>query len=298
MFFKSLTLIDQNNAYTKLKTSIRYSEQLIAEAILEYLQPHISRFQTYICLCAKLDCFITMAATANQYNLIRPNITTEKGIDIKNGRHILLEKLNRADVITNDTLINCDVKNLITILTAPNAAGKTVYLKQIGLILFMAHIGSFVPAESATIGLIDGIYTRMNAVETIRHNTSSFLNEIQQLSKMLTYSTTNSFLIIDEFGQGTTSAEGKAFLCSTIETLMKRQDKAPITMISTHSIDIVDYVKINEWVCMKTIAIKRNADNMIRSTYKIIDGRCTKEYAMECAELKAAFQLIFNDENL
>lgn len=286
-----------NTQYTKQKANIRYEEQQIAESILSFIKPRIVQFQAYIGLCAKFDCLIAMASVATELHLVRPEITSENIIEIHDGRHILLEKMNGGTLTStaNDTLFLADQPNRITILTAPNAAGKSVYLKQIALIVYMAHIGSFVPATSATIGRFDGIFLRMYVPETMHNNSSSFLVELQQMSKILMNTSARSLVIIDEFGQGTTMNEGRAMLGAATMCLMDRGALAPITFISTHYLDLIDIIRPSELLCSKTIAMRRNAEHMIESTYKIIDGKCTVNYATECAELNSAMKLIFDD---
>lgn len=289
--FKSLALVEINKEYSKQGATIRYEEHLLAEATLHCIKPKIGQFQKYLRLCAKFDCLIAMASVAADLHLVRPEILTENTIEIHYGRHILLEHLTCSST-ANDTFSVVGQPNRITILTAPNTAGKSVYLKQIALIVYMTHIGSFVAASSARIGRFDAIYTRMYVPETLRNNASLFLVELQQLRKLMIHSSARSLVIVDEFGQSTTMNEGRAMLGAAVMCLADRGPLTPITFISTHFLDLIDILPPSPVVCSQTIVMSRNANNVLESTYKVVDGRCSIGYASGCAGLSSAMKEI------
>lgn len=150
---------------------------------------------------AELDCLISLSLIARELNYTRPKITRDGIICITKGRHPLQEFCVSSFVPNN--IMNGGKYGKIKLLTGPNASGKSIYLKQVALIVYLAHIGSFVPAESASITLIDHIFTRIHTVESVSIGLSTFMIDINQMSDALRYATSNSLVIIDEFGKGT-----------------------------------------------------------------------------------------------
>ncbi|MBN3297005.1 MSH5 protein, partial [Amia calva] len=151
--------------------------------------------------CAQLDCLIAMAMAAREHGYCRPALSSEPRIRITEGRHPLVE-LCTGVFVSNPTL-SSETEGKVKILTGPNSSGKSIYLKQVGLIVFMALIGSSVPAAEAEIGLIDGIYTRMQSRESVSVGLSTFIIDLNQMAFALNNSTGNSLALIDEFGKGT-----------------------------------------------------------------------------------------------
>jgi DNA mismatch repair protein MSH5 len=183
---------------------------------------------------AELDCLISLAISSNELRMVRPILTPESGlIRISNGRH-LLQELTTATFVPNDT--DMQPGKSLHLITGPNASGKSVYIKQVGLIVFLAHIGSFVPAESASIGLIDGIYTRIQTRESANIAKSSFMLDLTQIATMLRHCTPKSLLLIDEFGKGTDPADGAALLGSTLEQIQHVQ---AMCLATTHFTELL-----------------------------------------------------------
>lgn len=296
LYFKTMKAEQLNENLKRLYSEICSWEQGIGNRLLQHLRDFIPELQELTRLCAKLDCLIAMAKIAAEWNLVRPEICPEKILEIKNGRHILLEFF-QSSTMPNDTTISAPDNKLMTILGAPNACGKSVYLKQVGLIAYLTHIGSFVPAKYVKMCLLESLYTRIYSPETIHHDTSTFLLELQQMGKVLCNSSSRSLVLIDEFGQGTNVLEAKAILCAVVDDIIDRGDLAPMSIISTHYNDLIDMLKTRKGVCFKTIEIQKMPDETIQSTFKIIDGRNVEKYAMTCAKTKPILDVIFPPSN-
>lgn len=192
---------------------------------------------------AELDCLISFATSASHFNLVRPTIVEEKVMNIKNGRHPLQALCVDLFVPNSTTMgVQAQVNNsgVIHAITGANFSGKSCYIKQVALIVFMAHIGSFVPAESAVIGKVDRIFTRINSRESCTVPLSTFMIDLQQISFMLENCTRRSLLVIDEFGKGTSSTDGVSLLGATIRHLLARGQECPRTMLATHFFEMFE----------------------------------------------------------
>ncbi|KAI8576992.1 hypothetical protein K450DRAFT_274165 [Umbelopsis ramanniana AG] len=201
--------------------------------------------------------------SAEKYNHIRPEMTTENILIIKDGRHPL-EELLMGTFIQNDTYLGCSKssthsvqssywstekqavhdnginENYVLLLSAPNQSGKSVYLKQVALIVYLAHIGSFVPASNARIGLTDMIVTRMQTLETASKAKSAFQIDLQEILFSLQYATSRSLILLDEFGKGTGSCDGAALLCAVLEYFINKQDGCPKIIAATHFHELIE----------------------------------------------------------
>lgn len=214
----------------------------------------------------------------------KPEVVSDRKIvEIHNGRHILLDLQKKF--VSNDTSISVEKRNLINVLIAPNASGKSVYLKELAQIFYLAHIGSYVPAERATIFMVDAIYTRIFNPESLFLAKSAFLTEIQEMGNLISNSSTNSLVLVDEMGQGTSEADGKSLLIACLENLDWRADKSPVAFVTTHYVDAYDFLVDKEWISMKTFQMEESHRGRI-STYKIIDGKCADRYVKDCAIIR------------
>ncbi|XP_025111606.1 LOW QUALITY PROTEIN: mutS protein homolog 5-like [Pomacea canaliculata] len=181
---------------------------------------------------AELDCLLALAACAQEFGYVCPELTEECIIDVKKGRHPLQELCCSPYVPNNVQSGGGHAK--VKILTGPNACGKSVYLKQVALIVYMAHIGSFVPAESAVIGEVDRIFSRIKSLESVSVGLSTFMLDLNQMSDALNNATKWSLVVIDEFGKGTETIDGLSLLCASLRHWLKKGDKCPHTFVSTH----------------------------------------------------------------
>ncbi|XP_063827545.1 mutS protein homolog 5-like [Ostrinia nubilalis] len=190
--------------------------------------------------CSELDCLIAISKVCKEFGFVRPTLTTEKVLSITQGRHPLHAAASDC-FVPNDTESSREA-GLVKILTGPNSSGKSVYMKQIGLIVYLAHIGSFVPAERATIGVVAHIYSRIQSTECVAAHMSAFLIDLRQMALALQESTSNSLIIIDEFGKGTSEVDGLALLAACLNTFLFREDNCPHLLLSTHFLDIQKYI--------------------------------------------------------
>jgi DNA mismatch repair protein MSH5 len=192
---------------------------------------------------AELDCLISFATSAAHFNLVRPTLVEEKVINIKNGRHPLQALCVDLFVPNSTTMGAMKQENdcgMIHAITGANFSGKSCYIKQVALIVFMAQIGSFVPADSAVIGKVDRIFTRINSRESCTVPLSTFMIDLQQISFMLENCTPKSLLVIDEFGKGTSSTDGVSLLGATIRHLLARGQQCPRTLLATHFFEMFE----------------------------------------------------------
>jgi DNA mismatch repair protein MSH5 len=236
-YLKHAVVKSLDNSLGDLKSNIAERQRVIIlqleEEILEY-EYDIIQFSIGL---ANLDAFISLGEMAIQFKLEPPEMTEEELIVIKGGRH-LLQELTVDNFVPNDTLITIE-KN-VSIITGPNASGKSIYLKQIGLIVYLAHIGSYVPCERAIIGLTDRIFTRIYSEESVSEPNSAFNLDLSQVSKMLNFATRRSLCLIDEFGKGTSPIDGMALLAASIQYFTQEQHKA-MTIFTLHFYEIFQY---------------------------------------------------------
>ncbi|RUS88484.1 hypothetical protein EGW08_003742, partial [Elysia chlorotica] len=188
-------------------------------------------------MSAELDCLMALAACASEFAYTRPKLVQEEVINIKGGRHPLQE-MCCSPYVPNDTVMG-GPNSRIQLLTGPNACGKSVYLKQVALIVFMSHIGSFVPAASASIGPVDRFFSRIKSMESVSNGISTFLQDSLQVSHALNEATSSSLVIVDEFGKGTESIDGLALLTAVIKFWIDKGIASPYVLISTHYHSII-----------------------------------------------------------
>jgi DNA mismatch repair protein MSH5 len=188
---------------------------------------------------AALDCLLSLAAAAAELRLARPALTRANVLQIRGGRHLLAEQvLDDGAFVPNDTDIE-ESAGRVVVVTGPNGSGKSVYARQVALIAFLAHVGSFVPAEEATIGLVDRIFTRVASHEAAAVPQSTFLIDLSQTAAMLRLATPRSLLILDEFGKGTAAADGAALVCAAAAALAAAP-VSPRTLLCTHFAEALD----------------------------------------------------------
>lgn len=285
LFFASLQCEELSTQYGQILVEIRERQQEICDRLMECLYERLYDIHHTISFCGQIDCLMAMASFSLNYELVCPEIVSDqKALSIENGRHILVGIQRKC--IPNDTYISVDQKNLINILIAPNASGKSVYMKEVAQITYLAHIGSYVPATQAKIPAIDAIYTRMYCNESMYLSKSSYLVELQQMSNVIMNSSSKSLILVDEMGQGTTETDGKSLLIACLRHLARRGSKAPISFVTTHYTDIYDHMVNTEWVSMKTFEMVPSASGGLISTYKVIEGKCAARYAKDCALLR------------
>jgi DNA mismatch repair protein MSH3 len=185
-------------------------------------------FRDVVSCLAQLDCLLSLVATASQANYVRPHFTEERKIDVKQGRHPIIEKL--TSYVSND--IQFSDSQTTMVLTGPNMGGKSSYIRQIALICMMGQIGSFVPAESATLCMLDAIYTRMGASDNMMRGESTFMVELHETSDIMRLATPRSLVILDELGRGTSTHDGQAIAYAVLQHFI--QHVQSFTVFVTH----------------------------------------------------------------
>lgn len=291
VYLRTPNCCKMNKDYEEKLADIISHELRIFHRLLKFINENLAVLIDISKLCAKLDCLIAMATIAKTYNFIKPTITTEKQLEIIKGRHPLVELIRPYKPST--TIMNEDNQSFINIINAPNASGKSVYMKQIALICYMAHIGCFVPADECRMSLLDSIYTRIYTPESIYEGESAFMTDLQQMSRVIMNSTDRSLVLIDEFGKGTNFRDGIALLTASIEHFIERGDLSPMTFITTHYYQVYSLLQSKELTKLKTFETRKNELGVFESQYEIIDGLNTQNCFSEFPESKKIMANIF-----
>ncbi|XP_054819533.1 DNA mismatch repair protein MSH5-like isoform X1 [Prosopis cineraria] len=260
-------------------------------AITRDLLSHILLFSSHLTratnFAAELDCLLSLALVARQNNYVKPLLTEESLIDIRNGRHVLQE-------MTVDTFIPNDTKVLqdgrINIITGPNFSGKSIYIKQVALIVFLSHIGSFVPADAATVGLTDRIFCAMGS-RLMTAEQSTFMIDLHHVGLMLRHATSQSLCLVDEFGKGTLTEDGIGLLGGTISHFASCNE-TPKVFVCTHLTELLEepYLTKSKKVQLYTMSVLRPDDNSsqmedVTFLYRLVPGHAQYSYGLHCALL-------------
>ena len=262
-------------------TSLEY--ELFCE-IREHVAGEVLRIQKTAKAIAKLDVFASLALVAERNNYICPKINEKGLLDIKNGRHPVVEKMINNDMfIANDTYLDVH-KNRVSIITGPNMAGKSTYMRQTALIVLMAQIGSFVPASSANIGIVDRIFTRVGASDDLASGQSTFMVEMTEVANILRNATSDSLIILDEIGRGTSTFDGLSIAWSVIEHVCNPRILGAKTLFATHYHELTELEGTLDGVNNYCIAVNEKGDDIV-FLRKIIKGGADKSYGIQVAKL-------------
>ena len=256
-------------------------EQQIFTNFKEQLLQNSKVMQQIATAISTIDCIYSLSSVAVANNYVCPTITTNKEINIVAGRHPIIEKINKNDFISNDCLLN-DSSQKTIILTGPNMAGKSTYMRQVALITFMAHIGSFVPAENANICLVDRIFTRIGASDDLAVGQSTFMVEMIEVANILNFCTNNSLIILDEVGRGTSTFDGLSIAWAVVEYLSKHLNAK--TLFATHYHELMQLESKYDGVKNYCISIKEICGKLV-FLRKIMRGSATRSYGVEVASL-------------
>ena len=252
--------------------------------VRERIASEVVRIQKTAKAIAQLDVFASMAYVAERNNFVRPNINEKGVIDIKNGRHPVVEKMIPNEMfIANDTYLD-DKKNRISIITGPNMAGKSTYMRQTALIVLMAQIGSFVPADSANIGIVDRIFTRVGASDDLASGQSTFMVEMTEVANILRNATSKSLLILDEIGRGTSTFDGLSIAWAVVEHISNKRLLGAKTLFATHYHELTELEGKLDSVNNYCIAVKEKGDDIVLLR-KIVKGGADKSYGIQVAKL-------------
>ena len=262
-------------------TSLEYE---LFKAVRDHLADNVARIQRTAKAVAKIDVFASLALVASRNNYCKPKINESGIIDIKNGRHPVVEKMITNDMfIDNDTYLN-NANNRIAIITGPNMAGKSTYMRQTALIVLMAQIGSFVPASSANIGIVDRIFPRVGASDDLASGQSTFMVEMNEVANILRNATSNSLLILDEIGRGTSTFDGLSIAWAVVEHISNTKLIGAKTLFATHYHELTELEGKLSGVNNYCIAVKEKGDDIV-FLRKIIKGGADKSYGIQVAKL-------------
>ena len=252
--------------------------------VRDSIAAEVRRIKSTARAIAEIDVYTALSVVAQQYNYVKPAINEKGIIDIKNGRHPVVEKMIRNDMfVANNTYLD-NAKNRISIITGPNMAGKSTYMRQTALIVLMAQIGSFVPAQEANIGIVDRIFTRVGASDDLASGQSTFMVEMTEVANILRNATPKSLLILDEIGRGTSTFDGLSIAWAVVEYIANTKLLGAKTLFATHYHELTELEGTLDGVNNYCIAVKENGDDIV-FLRKIIKGGADKSYGIQVAKL-------------
>ncbi len=255
------------------------------------LAKEVKRVQKAAKIIADLDALASLAYVAEKNHFVRPSINEEGRIEIREGRHPVVEKvLDNDSFITNDTLLDNDL-NRVSIITGPNMAGKSTYMRQVALIVLMAQIGSYVPAQSADIGIVDRIFTRVGASDDLASGQSTFMVEMSEVANILRNATANSLLILDEIGRGTSTYDGLSIAWAVVEYISSKDLLGAKTLFATHYHELTELEGKLESVNNYCISVKESGEDIV-FLRKIIKGGADKSYGIQVAKLAGVPEVV------
>lgn len=244
----------------------------------------VLRIQKTARTIAGTDVYVSLSKVATRNNYVKPSINEKGTIQIKGGRHPVVEKMMRDDLfVSNDTYLD-NGRNRISIITGPNMAGKSTYMRQTALIVLMAQLGSFVPADEANIGICDRIFTRVGASDDLASGQSTFMVEMTEVANILRNATKNSLLILDEIGRGTSTFDGLSIAWAVVEHISNTRLLGAKTLFATHYHELTELEGIMSGVNNYCIAVKEQGDDIV-FLRKIIKGGADKSYGIQVAKL-------------
>ncbi|MBQ8683313.1 MAG: DNA mismatch repair protein MutS [Clostridia bacterium] len=249
----------------------------------EMVAAQLVRVQKTADAIARLDVLISFAEVAVQQNYCRPEVDLSGRIQILGGRHPVVEALSNSPFVPNDTALD-NGENRVALITGPNMAGKSTYMRQTALITLMAQIGSFVPAQSATIGIVDSIFTRVGASDDLAAGQSTFMVEMSEVASILRYATANSLIVFDEIGRGTSTFDGMSIARAVLEYVANPKKLGAKTLFATHYHELTAIEEESDCIKNYSIAVKKRGDD-ITFLRRIIRGPADESYGIEVAKL-------------
>jgi len=258
-------------------------EYELFEAMRKTVAEQLLRFQRTAEIIACTDVLCSLAEVAVRNGYVRPKINTDGIISIKDGRHPVVEQLTKTPFVSNDTYL--DTKdNRCAVITGPNMAGKSTYMRQVALITLMAHIGSFVPATSANISITDAIFTRVGASDDLASGQSTFMVEMSEVASIIRNATSSSLLILDEIGRGTSTFDGMSIARAVLEYVADKRKLGAKALFATHYHELTEMEKEIKGIKNYNIAAKKTADDII-FLRRIVPGGADDSYGIEVAKL-------------
>ena len=264
--------------------------------IREEIAKNIVRLQKTATMVSTLDVLASFAQVAEDMNYCMPQVDNSGIIDIKGGRHPVIEKmLGAGEFVENDTYLDKDESRL-SIITGPNMAGKSTYMRQVALITLMAQVGSFVPAEEAKIGVVDKIFTRVGASDDLSMGQSTFMVEMMEVATILKEATPNSLVILDEIGRGTSTYDGLSIAWAVAEYIANKEKCGAKTLFATHYHELTELEEKIEGVKNYSIAVKEKGEDII-FLRKIVRGGTDESYGIHVARLAGVPKLVTEEAN-
>lgn len=269
---------------------LRSDEKIVAKEyrlfceVRERVRSQIERIQKTAKVIANIDVLASLAETAFKHNYVRPDVNLSGEIEIKDGRHPVVEKMLKDSLfVPNDTFLD-DKENLFSIITGPNMAGKSTYMRQVALIVIMAQMGSFVPASSAKIGIVDKIFTRIGASDDLASGQSTFMVEMNEVANIIENATPKSLLILDEIGRGTSTFDGLSIAWAVVEYIADKKKIGARTLFATHYHELTELEEKMEGIKNYCIVAKKRDDDIV-FLRKIVRGGADESYGIEVAKL-------------
>ncbi|OPY87359.1 MAG: DNA mismatch repair protein MutS [Smithella sp. PtaU1.Bin162] len=263
---------------------IREKEYELYLALRDNIAGHINKIQKNSSLVAELDVFAALAEVAEKYNYVCPEVDDDSTIIIKDGRHPVVEvALNKESFVPNDTLLDME-SNRLLIITGPNMAGKSTYIRQVALIVLLAQMGSFVPAAKAKIGIVDKIFTRIGASDNLARGQSTFMVEMTEMAEILKNATARSLVILDEVGRGTSTFDGLSIAWAVAEYIHDFKGRGVRTLFATHYHQLTDLAATKYGTRNYNIAVKEWGERII-FLRKIMEGGTSRSYGIEVARI-------------
>lgn len=250
------------------------------------------QIQTTARAIAMLDCYLSLAQVAEENNYCRPDIDNGTGLDIKNGRHPVVEVFGQEEFVPNDCRLDADTRQIL-IITGPNMAGKSTYMRQVALISLMAHIGSFVPADYAKIGVLDGIFTRIGANDDLASGRSTFMVEMTELAGILAKASNKSLILLDEIGRGTGTDDGISIARATMEYIHNHPQVAAKTLFATHYHQLIHLANQLPRVANCSVLVSERSGK-VTFLHKIVEGGSDKSFGIYVARLAGLPQELVN----
>lgn len=262
-------------------------------ALRDEIDRNLNRVQKTARAVAQLDVYASLSFVAERNHYVCPEVNTKGVISIKGGRHPVVEKMIENEMfIDNDTFLD-NKKNCISIITGPNMAGKSTYMRQVALIVLMAQVGSFVPAKSAEIGIVDRIFTRVGASDDLASGQSTFMIEMNEVANILRNATADSLLILDEIGRGTSTFDGLSIAWAVIEHISNKKLLGAKTLFATHYHELTELEGRMNNVNNYCIAVKEKGDDIV-FLRKIVRGGADKSYGIQVAKLAGVPDMVID----
>ncbi len=248
------------------------------------ISKEIQRMQRTSMAISNIDALLSLSIAASLYDYVKPNISDDGIINIKNGRHPVVERmLPNNTFVPNDTYLDKD-DNRVAIITGPNMAGKSTYMRQVALLVLMAQIGSFIPADSADIGTVDRIFTRIGASDDLSGGQSTFMVEMSEVANIVNNATSDSLILLDEVGRGTSTFDGLSIAWSVIEYISNKENIGAKTLFATHYHELTELEGTIDGIKNYCISVKEHGDDII-FLRKIIRGGADQSYGIQVAKL-------------